>query len=379
MLSLAFTKFGSKELLGQYQLVLSIMAMVSICSLLGLNAAALEAIVRGRDAGILKAVRLIFSFSLIGIPCMIAIGFFYIFFKDEVLLGETLIFAGLLFPIFYALGAWNNYYEGKLLFKESSLRAILLNLVLAVFLMIGIFYQLNVFWLVALFLSGSILFQGAYFIEIFRKIKDRSDVPLDIRFGFLFSLQKFSSGLSANLPPLVLSFLFGIELLAIYYIAYYVISAIASFLGSLITLYMPVLFKGIKLDHRSIILNNVFVGMVLWLIFIVFLKYFFILIYGEAYRESLELAYGISLLLLFMPLHTYLVSFFSTQKRNGFLVAIFCIANVAGLLAIHSAKAYGFFGATVIYLYILELATTLPLLGYYIYNAKKQMPLVKSA
>lgn len=371
LLSSVFAKFGSKELLGQYQLVLSIMSIVSVCSFLGLNAAALEAVVHGREAGVLRSSKLIFLFSLIGIPVLIGVGLFYGTFRHETLFGETLMFAGLLFPFFYALSAWNVYYEGKLLFKESSLRIILLNVVLTTFLIAGLFLKLNVLGLIAIFLFTTIFFQSAFFLDIFRKIQDRTNNFIDTRFGLAVSLQKFVSGLSSTLPVFVISFFFGVELLAVYFIAYYIISAISSFLGNLIGLYIPILFRGVKLDHKNIITNNLVAGLATWVVFIVFLKFFFIWIYGEGYRDSLELAYAISFLLFFIPLHTYLVGFFSIRRKNSLLISVFCLANIAGLLTIYVMKQYGFLWSVAAYLYVLEIITTLPLLGYYIYSMRK--------
>ena len=371
LLSSFFAKFGSKELLGQYQLVLSTISIVSVCSFLGLNAAALEAVVHGREAGVLRSSKLIFLFSLVGIPILIGVGLFYSTFRHEILFGETLMFTGLLFPFFYALSAWNVYYEGKLLFKESSLRTILLNVVLTIFLIVGIFLKLNVLGLIAIFLLTTIFFQSVFFLDIFRKIQDRTNNFIDTRFGLTVSLQKFVSGLSSTLPAFIISFFFGVELLAVYFIAYYIISALSSFLSNLIGLYMPILFKVVKLDHKNIVINNFFAGLATWAAFIVFLKFFFIWIYGGGYHDSLELAYVISFLLFFIPLHTYLVGFFSTRRKNGLLISVFCFANIAGLLTIYFMKQYGFLWSVATYLYILEIVTTLPLLGYYFYSVRK--------
>lgn len=371
LLSFFFAKLGSRELLGQYQLVISILSMASVCSFLGLNAAALEAVVQGRDAGVFKASKLIFLFSLLGVPIIMCIGVFYIALRQEIVLGEALIFSGFLFPLFYALSTWNVYYEGKALFKESSIRIIMLSIVLTIFLIVSIVLKLNLLWLVAMFLIVNISLQSVFFLELFQKIKDRGNSFIDIKFGIVVSFQKFTSGLSSNIPPLAISFLFGVELLAVYYIAYYVIGAIASFFSNLIALYVPTLFKKIKLNHKSILLNNLFAGVLAWIIFVIFLRFFFMGIYGEGYRDSLKLAYGISFLLLFIPLHTYLVSFLSVRKKNSFLVAVFCIANVIGLAVIYPIKHLGFFWGVTAYLYALELVTIIPLAVYYIVYANE--------
>lgn len=370
ILSFFFANFGSKELLGQYQLALSIMSIVSVVSFLGLNSSAMEAVVQGRDAGILRAVRLIFYFSWIGTPILIGLGLYYALFLEQILLGNMLMFSAFLFPFFYATSSWSIFYEGKQLFKESALRIIFLNILLVSALVVGILMDLNAFWLLSLYLSISILFQGKLLFTIFRNLNDRTNDFIDTKFGIAVSFQKFVSGLSSNLPPLVVSFFFGIEFLAIYYIAYYAVSAFSSFFNNIFSLYLPVLFKKIALNHQSILWNSIIAGFVSWIIFILFLKLFFIKIYGYEYLDSLNFAYAISFLLLLIPLHTYLVGFFSTSRKNRFLISIFLIANTIGFLGVYFMNSFGFFWSITAYLYTLEIITTLPLLGYYAYQIR---------
>lgn len=366
LLSFLFANFGTKELLGQYQLALSIMSIVSVVSFLGLNSSAMEAVVQGREAGVLRAAKNIFSFSLVGVPVLILLGLYYVLLPGQILLGEMIIFSALLFPFFYATSSWNIFYEGKQLFRESSLRVIFLNIILTLSLVVGILIGLNAFWLLGIYLSVSILLQGKYFFDIYRKIQDRNNDLIDTKFGIAVSFQKFTSGLSGNLPPLAISFFFGIELLAVYYIANYVVSALSSFLNNIFSLYFPLLFKKVALNHRSILLNNIIAGCIGWAMFILFLKFLFLPIYGEAYRESLELAYRISFLLFLIPFHVYLVGFFSTQRKNSFLITVFCLANIFGFLTLLLTLDQGYSVSIPAYVYSLEIVTTFPLLVYYL-------------
>lgn len=369
LLSFFFAKFGSAQLLGQYQLILSIMAIVSVSSFLGLNSSALEAVVQGRYGAVVKAGRLIFRFSLIGMMVMLLIGFYYIVFRHERLIGESVILAGFLMPGFYATTVWIVYYEGKLLFKPSALRAILLNIILTLLLILGIILKFDVLALIALYLVITIMFQWLFLRQVVQKIKDIENNSIDIKFGISVSIQKFVAGLSSNLPPLMIGFFFGTNQLGIFFIAYYIVGALTAFLNNLLSLYMPILFKEQNLDHKKILIMNGAVGAVVWVVFIIFLKYFFIRIYGEEFRSSLELAYAISFLLFLIPLHIYLVSFFSTRKKNGLLILVFCLANLLGLLILWLTKGTGFTKSITLYLYVLELVTVLSLLGYYVLNS----------
>ncbi len=366
VLSLVFARFSEKELLGQYQLTLSLMSILSVFSFLGLNAAALEAVAQGREAAVFRASKSIFRFSLAGSLLMVVTGIYLYFFGiDPSLPGAALIITGLLFPVFYATSSWSSYYEGKLLFKESSLRMIVLNIVVTSFLVGAIFAWPNLILLVSIYLLTNVILQGVYLLGIRKNISKTTDNTLDAKFGIAVSFQKFVSGLSTNIPPIALSFYFGVELLAVYYIAYYAVGALSSFLNSLMALYLPILFKRTSLDHKGILLNSLLSGIVTSIVFIGFLKIFFLLIYGQSYVESLQLAYLLSPLLILAPFHTYLVSFFSTRRKNRFLISVFCLSNVLGLIVLYLVHNLEFVAGTAIYLTVLECATVFPLIITY--------------
>lgn len=365
--SLTFARFSEKELLGQYQLILSLISVVSVFSLLGLNASALEAVTHGREAAVFRASKNIFKASLFGALIIVVAGVYVAFFRQEQIeLGIPLLIAGLLFPLFYATTSWSAYYEGNLLFRESSLRMIAQNLAVAAVLIGAIFAKLNLTLLVVAYLLTTILFQGWYLNTIWKKLSNTSDNELDFRFGAAVSFQKFVSGLSTNIPPIALSFYFGVELLAVYYIAFYAVGALTAFLNNLMALYLPILFKRTRLNHRGILVNSFLSGIVILFIFLIFLKLLFLPIYGYPYAESLRLAYFLSPLLVLAPFHTYLVSYFSTRRQNSFLIGIFTISNVLGLLVLYLSHRHGFIPSTASYLITLEFTTVIPLFAAYL-------------
>lgn len=366
LLSLAFARLGTKETIGQYQYILSLLTVVSLCSLPGLNTAALEAVAKGREAGVIKAVRLSFLFSLLGVVSLVGLGLYHIFFKDNLLIGETLIIVGLLCPLYYAFNTWNIYYDGKSLFKESALRMIVLYIALNVSLVLGLFLKLNVLGLVLVYLLVNIILFIYYFLEVVRKIKNFSDNDIDFKFGVNSSIQRFVFSLSNNIPPLIISVLFGIESVAIYYIGYYMINAGSSLMGMLGYLYIPALFRGEKLNHKNIIFQNISIGILFWVGFILFLKYFFILMYGAEYVESRQLAFHLSFLIALVPLKIFLTNFFLTGKKNWTIITVVSIANLFALGLFYLVRDYGFSISTVVYLYALELMIITPLFFMYV-------------
>lgn len=366
LLSFVFARLGTKETLGQYQYVLSLLMLVSIFALPGLNTAALEAVAKGREGGVIRAKRLSFFFSLIAALVLVIIGAYKIFFSSHILLGETLIVAGILAPLYYAFNIWNIYYDGKSLFKESSLRTVILYIVLDAALIIGLLLHLDVLGLILVYLLVHIFLLGLYFFEVTKKIEDRSNDQIDFKFGVNSSIQRFVFNLSNNIPALALAALFGVEAVAIYFIGYFIINAGSSLMGMLGYLYIPALFRGEKMNHRNIVFQNMAVGILFWLGFLIFIQYLFIPIYGIKYIESQQLAFAFSFLMVLVPLKIFLMNFFLTGKRNWMIITVVSIANVLSLGLLYLVKDYGFFISTISYIYALELLALIPMFFVYV-------------
>lgn len=377
LVSLFFARASSKEVLGQYQLVLSYISMLVVFSLPGLNSAALEAVVKSREGGVIKAVKISFFCSLMAIPVFSAWGMYDIFFKNEALLGKTLIMAGFLVPFYYAFNTWTAYYDGKMMFKSVSLRMIIINLVQSFLLIAGIIQGFNAFGLVAIYLLVNISFFVWFYVEVYKKIRNKDDNHIDIGFGIKTSIQKLVLGLSGNVPPIIIALLFGVEPVAIYYIANYMICAISSFMGTMGMLYIPILFRNLKLNHKNIVFQNLAIGVLFWLCFLLFLKILFTLMYGAGYSESLRLAYVISFVVILVPLKNYFINFFMTQKRNWLLIWTVGAANIVAAIILLLTKNQEFVRSVSYYIYAIELMTVLPLLANYFLLALKDKQALK--
>jgi len=373
LVSLFFARVSNKEILGQYQLILSFLSIFVVFSLPGLNQAAIESVVKGRERGVIRAVKLSFLFSLIVVPIFCGWGIFDIFYRNEILIGKTLITVGFLAPFYYAFNTWTSYYDGKSLFKEVSFRMIVINVFLSILLISGILLKFNAFGLIAIYLLVNIVFFILFYIEVYQKIENKTSDSIDVKFGIETSIQKLILGLSGNVPPIIIAYLFGIEPVAIYYIANYLIVAASAFMGTMTYLYIPTLFKNLKLNHKNIILQNFAVGIFLWICFIIFLKFLFIIMYGTDYNESLQLAYKISFVIILVPFKNYLITFFMTQKRNWLLINTVGIANLIAVLVLFLLRNQGHLTSVSYYIYAIEILTSIPLFASYYCNAFKKI------
>ncbi|OGI34873.1 MAG: hypothetical protein A2259_00605 [Candidatus Moranbacteria bacterium RIFOXYA2_FULL_43_15] len=376
--SVIFTKLGTKDLLGQYQFVLSFLSVVSLLALPGLNVAALKSVSQNQDAAVIKAVKLSFLASLAGVPIITGYGIYEIIVKSQFILGWAFVLSGIMFPFFYAPNTWYVYFEGKSLFKAVSFRTIAINLVSSMAIILGLFWRINLPGLVVIYLLSNAVLHGVFYLEVVKKIENKNSNDIDVRYGIYVSVQKFVYGLYNNIPPLAISFVFGFELLAVYYITYFAVGTASGLLSSLSSIYMPLLFKNIRLNYKWIVIQNVFIGVIFSIAFLIFLKFFFLFIYGEQYYESLRLGYAIAGLLLLTPLRIFLVNYFTTQKRNGLIVTSFILSNLLAFAVFLLSKNTGFSTSVPLYLYSLQLFIILPLLVSYFSIASRKIDSIRS-
>lgn len=381
LLSVSFTHLSNKEFLGQYQFILSFLSFLSLFALPGLNLAALKAVTQSKEAAIIKAVRLSFLSGIIATPILAGWGIYEILFNSQIILGWSFVLAGVIFPFFNAPNTWYVYFEGKSLFKEVSLRMIGMNIITTLALILGLLLHVNIIIVLLIYLLSNLILHWIFYFEVVGRINNL--VPdeqneLDIKYGIYVSVQKFVYGFYNNIPPLAITFVFGFEFTAIYYITYYVIGTISALLSALSSVYMPLLFKNIKLAYGRIIVQNLILGIVFLFAFIIFLKFIFIYIYGNSYYESLKLGYAISGLLILMPIRIFLVNYFTTQKKNLLIIVSFIFSNAAAFSLFLLTKSAGFITSASLYVYSLQFLTILPLLISYFLTASRKNDSIRS-
>ena len=101
LLIVVFTHFSEKEILGKYQLLISIFSLVSIFSLPGFNTSIFESVAKGLDGVYEKGVRMSAKWSMFGVPILLVVGVVY-FLKGQADVGLSLVFGSILFPVLFS-------------------------------------------------------------------------------------------------------------------------------------------------------------------------------------------------------------------------------------------------------------------------------------
>lgn len=378
LITVGFTHLGTKELFGQYQYILSVIAIFSIFSLPGLNMVALKEVAKNNTGSVCQSVVESFRWSWLASPFIIGYGI-YSLLQGQPNLGMPLILAGIIFPFYYAPNTWYVFFEGRSLFKPVTSRMVIQSLLTSAAILFGLYLKLNLLWLVLIFLGFNSVFNWVYYWEIANKCK-RLKEPLDMKYGLACTLQKFAFSLTGSLPPIIISFLYEFETVAVYQIAYLTITQISSFLTTLSATYLPLLFKYEKLRHKKIIFLNLFAGSAIFFLFVIFIKIFFLPIFGVQYTESYKIALIFSILILVLPLRVYLINFFTAHNNNRLIIISYTLANILGPILFYLTKNFGFKISIAIYFYTTNLFFLLPMaLSYFFQNLKKDSKTTEEA
>lgn len=367
-LSLGFAHLAPKEVYGQYQFVLSLLALFSVFTLPGLNMAALKAISEKKPAALIEAVERSFRSSLYAVPIILLYGA-YIYATNNRLLGGAIMGASVLFPFFYAPNTWYTYYEGQLRFRPVAIRTIIATVGATTAVLAGLYLELNVAWIIILFLAVSSLFSIYFYLQVKQAIqRDKTAIPstLDLAYSHRVTAQKFAYTLSESLPPLAVAFFLGNTALASFQVANVFLSGVSGLIGALAAISLPLQFSQVKSSRHDLFSRNLATGAMASLGYWIVVQLIFLRMYGSAYEQSYILAQLLAGLPLLISMRTFLVNHFTAQDKNALIVTVYVIANLTAFVSFGVAtQITDFTTASTTYLYVLNIALFFPLLWCY--------------
>jgi len=373
--SVVFAREYPPESYGEFQLLISTMALFSVFSLPGLNMLGIRSIASSGVDCTGKIVRISFLSSVMAVPLLVIYGLYFLEVKENIYWIVGLM--SLSFPFLYAPNSWYVYYEGRSLFRLSGFRLVFLSFVSNTLLIAGVLLHFGVAELFAVFLFSNIFLNWIYYFETRRKSINQPSKDhgffFDWRYAVSVSVQKYIISLSEYLPIIVVSFLLGVSWVAQFQIAFVFFSAISGFIGALATLYLPHLFKNNKSTHITIFFQSILVGLFAMVGYWFLVKYLFVPIYGSQYLDGFWLAEVFLGLPILASLRTFLVNFFTTRGNIGFLIMIYLAANISSVALFVFSSTFGFPLVSVsVYIYSLFVFILTPLLVSYFSIALKK-------
>lgn len=213
-----FARFASQDILGEYQLLLSIINIVAVVSLPGLNTAVFEAVAKGFEGVYRKAVLLSAQWSMLGIPILFAIGFWYYFHWQQHGLGAALIAGAFLFPVLFSTNTWTSFLPARSDFKHYNIYLIIQSALAMIFISTAVLLK---FHLVLIFLTYLFVFSLTnllFYWKTKRGVKNDSESPDWKSYGYFLTKMNIITTASSQVDSVIIATVLGPAALATYFV-----------------------------------------------------------------------------------------------------------------------------------------------------------------
>ncbi len=358
--TVAFARFATKELYGQYSFLMSVFTTVSIITIPGLNTSVLRSIAQGFDGVYKKSVRYRFIWSLLGTPILLAIGWYY-FYKSPNL-GLAIMLSSLVFPFYFTLNLWAILLQGKKDFKRVSIFVILKTVVSSVAVIISIFYKASFPVIFFSFIGGFTLTNIlVYFLTIKQLTNEKEEFSWK-KSGLKLSSISLTSLIFDYLDKILIGIFLPIEYLAVYSIATGITGSIRNLFKSLVSTIYPKVFEmdvkqlfGImqKMLLKTVLGVSIAVGVIILVI-----PYLIRFLYSDKYDDAIVYAQVYLVIIPFATVVNILYSYFIAIKKENFLLSVYNIGVVLNiilfLIAIPIWELWGAIFSSLIYQIILS-------------------------
>jgi len=212
---MAFGRWAGQEVYGTYSFIISMLAILSIFSLPGMETSLVKAFAKKRDGTLKLATKERLKFSLIGSLASLCI-FFWYFSKGNSELSLAFLIISLLLPFKESLDLFSPFWTGKKDFKKRSIYTIVPTLVSTLAVAVTIYLgQSPALIVLSFMLSLSLVNLLFLALTLNQKENDETD-PESIRFGKDLTVVSAISMLANNVDKIILWKFFGPIQLAIY-------------------------------------------------------------------------------------------------------------------------------------------------------------------
>lgn len=249
LLIYVFTNYATSEIYGQYQYVFSILGVLSLFSLPGVNTAIAQSSARAFDSVLQEGTKLRLKSALIGSAALILVAS-YFFSRASLDLFMGLMIAAVLFPTYYGLDTFLSFLQGKKKFLPFSLVSSLLFLLPILATIIVVLLNCEFQYVIMIRLGVTSLLNVIFFQ--FVKARYTKNVRIDkeaMRYGKHTSMIGVLGTIHYNLSSLVVGTFLGFEELAVFSIGNSIRRALQSLIGIYYTQISPKL--AVKSDRDA--------------------------------------------------------------------------------------------------------------------------------
>lgn len=308
----------SKESLGLYGVLLSIISICSIFTVPGLNNAAAQGAARGNFGIYRHAVALSFKGSILGsIFCLIAV---LIFDMEQPGFATALIFVSAIFPFSHGLKQWESVLTGTEKFKTIFLLGSLASIITYGTMILGVLNfpdQILVPVLAIVVVPAAInLTLTVYFLE---RVKNQHTEQDAVTYGIRSSLYLAINTIANHLDKFLIFYFLSPAFVAIFIVAEKFAELAKNCIQDFTAILMPLFARSPSYTSR---LDNFLkvIGMVFSILLIIFsfvaLPWLIVVVFSEQYANAIPYAQGL-MISVAIGIHASLGARYITAKLDG--------------------------------------------------------------
>lgn len=317
----------SEDMLGSYQLVLTIMILTSVFSFPGVKDAILQSVSRGYDYSLIIGTKEGIKRSLLGVLILLLTSLYFLA-KNQNIISIALITCSIFFPFLNTLNNFIFFLEGKKEFKREFIYSALINFInFAAILMCVLFFKNNLIILITSTLLVQTLSQYYFFIKCTERIREKIiDFDL-IKYGNFMNKINFLNLIVQKIDQLIIGAFLGVAILATYNIGITVPDKLKDMIKSIFSVFIPKFSKEETSPNIRrlgfLFLLGIITSSLLFVLMPIMIKYLFpkytaSIIYGQLY----------SLAFIVFYINPYLGYFFRGLKYEKALYNSFMISYV---------------------------------------------------
>lgn len=336
VIAYSFGHFAPRSVFGEYNLALSIVSLLAIVSLPGMNVSLLRSIGKEYDASLYQAVKAKFKWSFLGVPLLIGISYYYKTRGSDVFPSLLLVMA-LLFPWMNAFQATQSFFVGKKRFDLQAKYSSISSVLTAGLVSLLVITTNNLTLIMLGYFLGIILPSIFSFIYSKQLIKNKKIDKELLPYGYFLTGLQILPTAAAQLSNILLAAILGVDKLAVFSVATKIPGMVQK---NFDVFYKPVTAKlanqSIK-QHRLTLKTHLFKfvisGILMFGVIWIFLPTIISALYGKQYFEAVNYARLYSLALLPMPIIWLFGDIMNFQKLKKPIAVISTIVPVAKLIA----------------------------------------------
>jgi O-antigen/teichoic acid export membrane protein len=327
LILMAFARFGTKEVYGAYQYVISMAAMIGLICLPGLDTALAGAIARGKEKTYFLCEKERLRFGFFSFLIFLIISLWYFLHKNFIL-GFSFLIAGIFHPFLATFSLYGVYWYAKKKFDIQNKYFVIHNLLAAITLILFIIFKPAIPSVVFGYFFAFTFATFLFWILTRKKINKETEEDKEaIPYGKHLTIMSIPGAISAQIDNVVMWQFIGPAQVAIYAYALRLVERISELIPFSALAFPKMAEKDLKVDGVKKSIFDKFLKL-FWfsipfaILYILFCPIFF-KIFFPAYKESIIYSQVLALTLIFSSFSFLSTAFLAEAKKRELYILNF--------------------------------------------------------